>query len=95
MSGNARLAQQIKNDYRQAEIDQPTLRMLEFVEKTTLNASATRREDVETLKRAGFSDADILEITHITGFFNYINRLADALGVEFEDFMLQGRGNSK
>lgn len=42
---------------------------------------------IEGLRKAGCSEEDILTATHIIGFFNYFSRLADALGVEPEDFM--------
>lgn len=64
--------------------------MLEFAEKVTLKAYTIDEKQVMALKEAGFEDADVLDIVHITGFFNHINRLADALGVEMEDFWLQG-----
>ena len=43
--------------------------------------------DVEALKVVGFSDGAILELVHIIGFFNHINRVADALGVDLEPWM--------
>ncbi|MFQ5751701.1 MAG: carboxymuconolactone decarboxylase family protein [bacterium] len=64
--------------------------MLEFVEQVTLNAHEIKEKHLSTLRQEGFKDKDILEIVHIAGYFNHINRLADALGVEGEDFMLQG-----
>jgi alkylhydroperoxidase family enzyme len=41
-------------------------------------------EDLTHLRRHGFPDEAILEIVHIVGYFNYINRVADALGVDPE-----------
>ena len=61
--------------------------MLEFVERLTLHAYEIQEKDVESLKRMSFKDEDILDMVHIAGYFNYINRLADALGVDLEDFM--------
>ena len=43
--------------------------------------------DLEGLRVHGLGDTGILELVHIIGYFNHINRLADALGVELEDFM--------
>lgn len=62
--------------------------MLEFVERLTLHAYEIQEKEVESLKRMSFKDEDILDMVHIAGYFNYINRLADALGVDFEDFMV-------
>ncbi len=45
------------------------------------------KADVETLRAAGLDDKEILAVVHITGFFNYLNRLADGLGIDLEPFM--------
>lgn len=87
--------QAIKIDFRKANLDPATRKMLEFVEKVTLKAYDLQETGVDELRKVGFTDEDILDITHITGYFNHINRLADALGVDLEDFMLQRRGNPK
>lgn len=63
--------------------------MLQFVERVTDAAYEIRKRDIEDLRQAGFQDEAILDIVHITGYFNHINRLADALGVDLEDFMEQ------
>jgi len=77
----------IKQDFRKAKIDEKTRAILEFSEKLTRTPSQMRKEDVEGLRRVGLSDEDILETVHIAAFFNYINRVVDALGVDLEDFM--------
>ncbi len=77
----------IKTDFRTAKIDSATRRMLEFVERVTLAAHEIQERDIVALRECGFQDADILDIVHITGYFNHINRVADALGVDLEDFM--------
>ncbi|TDI90076.1 MAG: peroxidase [Caldithrix sp.] len=69
--------------------------MLEFVEQMTLKAYELKETNAAELRQHGFTDEDILDIAHITGFFNHINRVADALGIDLEDFMLQGRGIPK
>lgn len=43
------------------------------------------KEDIVNLRKHSWSDTDILEITHIVGYFNYITRVADGLGVELEE----------
>jgi alkylhydroperoxidase family enzyme len=47
-----------------------------------------RRQDVETLRKHGLSDRDILDAVEVTAYFNYINRVADALGIDPEPEML-------
>jgi alkylhydroperoxidase family enzyme len=55
--------------------------MLEYVETLTRDATRIRKEDHERLRAAGFDDRGILQVTLIAAWFNYINRVADALGV--------------
>lgn len=43
--------------------------------------------DVEELRSQGLCDPSIHDATQVIGYFNYINRIADALGVELEDFV--------
>ncbi len=55
--------------------------MLEYVEKLTLRPVTVGREDIEALRRVGFDDTAILQINLLASWFNYINRVADGLGV--------------
>jgi alkylhydroperoxidase family enzyme len=55
--------------------------MLEYVVKLTKNATQCSREDHARLREVGFDDRGILQITLIAAWFNYISRVADALGV--------------
>ncbi len=55
--------------------------MLDYVVKLTKDATKCSREDHARLHAAGFDDRAILQITLIAAWFNYINRVADALGV--------------
>lgn len=55
--------------------------MLEFAVKITQDATAIQPGDHDALRNAGFDDRAILQITLIASWFNYINRVADALGV--------------
>ena len=55
--------------------------MLDFAVKLTVSPHKHTREDVERLRSVGFDDTGILQITLIAAYFNYINRVADALAV--------------
>jgi alkylhydroperoxidase family enzyme len=55
--------------------------MLEFVVKLTKDATRVSPQDHERLHAVGFDDRAILQITLIASWFNYINRVADALGI--------------
>jgi alkylhydroperoxidase family enzyme len=55
--------------------------MLDFVTQLTRDATRITKADHEKLRNVGFDDRGILQITLIAAWFNYINRVADALGV--------------
>ena len=61
--------------------------MLRYVEKLTRTPGKTTKDDVEQLRRAGFSDEDILQIAEVTAYYAYVNRIADCLGVELESWI--------
>jgi len=73
-------------DFRQAELSLADQAMCEYVEKLTLKPWEMIEADVIALREAGFSDAAILDINQVTGYYAYVNRLADGLGVELEEF---------
>lgn len=55
--------------------------ILDYTEKLTLHPYKVSREDLDTLRGEGLDDRAILQINLIASFFNYINRVADGLGV--------------
>ena len=75
------LVEAIKRDYRTAPIDERDRVMLDFVAQLTKDATQIGPAHHEALRGAGFDDRGILQITLIASWFNYINRVADALGV--------------
>lgn len=79
------LVEAIRKDFRTAPISGSDRLMLEYVEKLTRDATTVRKEDHEALRAAGFDDQGILQATLIAAWFNYINRVADALGVGRDD----------
>ncbi len=60
--------------------------MLEYAAKLTLEPWNMKEADVIVLRENGFTDAAILDINQVTGYYAFVNRLADGLGVELEDF---------
>ncbi len=58
--------------------------MLDYAIKLSRTPSPVTSDDVERLRGAGFEDAAILDICQVTSYYNYVNRLADGLGVELE-----------
>jgi uncharacterized peroxidase-related enzyme len=75
------MVEALKQDYRTAPISEQDRVMIEYVVKLTKDATKVSPDDHARLRRAGFDDRGILQITLIASWFNYINRVADALGV--------------
>ena len=75
------LVEALERDYTTAPITPEERVMLDYVVKLTKDATRVGREDHANLRTAGFDDKAILQITLIASWFNYINRVADALGV--------------
>jgi len=71
----------LRRDYREAPISDEDKVMLDYVVKLTRDATQCSPEDHKKLRTAGFDDRGILQITLIASWFNYINRVADSLGV--------------
>ena len=75
------MVEALKKDYRSAPIAEQDKIMLDYVLKLTKDATRCSPEDHAKLRAVGFDDRGILQITLIASWFNYINRVADALGV--------------
>jgi uncharacterized peroxidase-related enzyme len=75
------LVHALEKDYTTAPISPQDRLMLDHVVKLTKDATKVSKRDIEGLRNAGFDDRAILQITLIASWFNYINRVADALGV--------------
>jgi uncharacterized peroxidase-related enzyme len=71
----------LEQDYRSAPISEQEKVMLDYVVQVTRDATRISPADHERLRSVGFDDQGILQITLIASWFNYINRVADALGV--------------
>jgi uncharacterized peroxidase-related enzyme len=75
------LIRALKEDHTKAPITPEERVMIDYVVKLTKDATKVSPIDHEHLRTAGFEDRAILQITLIAAWFNYINRVADALGV--------------
>jgi len=71
----------LRRDYKTAPISEQDRVMLDYVVKVTKDATKVSLDDHARLRAVGFDDQGILQITLITSWFNYINRVADALGI--------------
>ena len=81
MTLDEELVEAIRQDYRTAPIEPRDRVMLDYVAELTRDATKVTPEHHERLRAVGFDDVGILQITLIASWFNYINRVADALGV--------------
>jgi uncharacterized peroxidase-related enzyme len=75
------LVRALQENYQTAPISDADRVMLDYVAETTRDATRISPDDHERLRATGFDDRGILQITLIAAWFNYINRVADALGV--------------
>ena len=75
------LVEALQKDYRSAAISEQERTMLDYAVKLTKDATTVSPDDHAKLRTVGFDDRGILQITLIASWFNYINRVADALGV--------------
>ena len=75
------LIEALRRDYRTAPITEQERVMCDYVVKLTKDATQCGPADLNGLRAVGFDDKGILQITLIASWFNYINRVADALGV--------------
>ena len=71
----------LKTDYKLAPITEAEMMMCDYVVQLTKDATKIHPGTHEKLRGVGFDDTAILQITLIASWFNYINRVADALGV--------------
>ena len=75
------LVEALRRDYRTAPITKQERVMCDYVVKLTKYATQCSPADLDKLRAVDFNDQGILQITLIASWFNYINRVADALGV--------------
>ena len=81
MTLDQELVAALEKDYREAPITEQEKVMLDYVVQLTRDATRISPKDHDRLRAVGFDDKGILQITLIASWFNYINRVADALGV--------------
>ena len=78
-------------DYRQCDFDEADRALCDWALKLTLTPGEMNEADVKGLRTHGFSDEQIVVATQVVSYFNYINRIAEGLGVDDEETMVLGR----
>lgn len=77
--------EQVADNYKKADITDKEKLMLYYTEKLTEEPSSVTERDIKALKEAGFSDRAIHDMNQVVSYFNYVNRIADGLGIDLED----------
>jgi len=90
-SGDLSTAERLIYDYRAANLTPEDRALCDWAVKLTLTPGAMTEADVHGLRRLGFTDEAITVATQVVGYFNYVNRVADALGVDDEAWMTPPR----
>src|SRR5579864_8814872 len=81
----------VQEDYRSARLTPREVVLLDFAVKLTKSPSEVRKDDLDALRGHGLSDEQLVDAVHCIGYFNFINRVLDGLGVDPEPSMRYGK----
>ncbi len=91
-----KLANAVRRNWRRAGLEHATHALLEYGEQLTRSPSTVRLSDVERLRKIGWNDRAIHDAAQVVAYFNYINRIADGLGVDPEpDGLVRSAGAAR
>ncbi len=76
-------------DWQTAPLSEKEKALLSYAEKLTRMPSAITESDIRDLRACGWTDEDIHDATQVISYFNYINRIADGLGVEPDEWLIE------
>jgi uncharacterized peroxidase-related enzyme len=76
---------QVRDDWRQADLSPRHAALCAYADKLTRTPGAMTADDLAPLRALGLKDRDLLDLVQVVGYFNYINRVADGLGVRDEE----------
>ena len=77
-------------DFNSIEFPEKTLIMLKYVDILTKTPDKISKNDIDNLRKKGFTDRTILDINLIVSYFNFVNRIVLGLGVEYSENELKG-----
>jgi uncharacterized peroxidase-related enzyme len=83
--------QAVQEDYRSAGLTPREVALLDFSVKLTEHPRDVRRIDLDSLRAHGLNDEQLVDAVHCIGYFNFINRVLDGLGVDPEPSMRYGK----
>ena len=72
------------HDYRRADLEPPVRALCDFAVKLTDDPASVGPEDADALRAHGWDDVAIHDAIQVISYFNYINRIADAVGIDDE-----------
>ncbi len=84
------MVDELLSNYKKAEISERDKAMLDYLLKLTKSPADVRKEDIELLRKEGFTDNAILSINLVASYFNFVNRIALGLGVPFSEDEIKG-----
>ncbi len=87
MGGTDAAAEAIQWDYRKAELTDRERALCDYAQKLSDAPGGIGPADLEPLRAVGLSDPEIHDAVQVISYFNYINRVADALGTDLEPEM--------
>jgi uncharacterized peroxidase-related enzyme len=77
----------VQADYHSAGLTAREVALLDYAVKLTKSPTCTKRHDLDGLRGHGFTDVQLVDAVHCIGYFNFINRVLDGLGVDPEPSM--------
>jgi uncharacterized peroxidase-related enzyme len=87
---NDRQRKAVQHDYRSANLTPREVALLDYAVKLTTHPLDVQRTDLDGLRPHGFTDEQLVDAVHCIGYFNFINRVLDGLGVDPEASMRYG-----
>lgn len=72
----------IARDFHHAELEEKEVLMMEFAQKVVRDASSTTREDFDKMRKAGWTDEEILSITLAAAARSFVSKVFDGLGAD-------------
>jgi uncharacterized peroxidase-related enzyme len=81
----------VQEDYRSAGLTPREVAVLDYAVKLTLHPRDVRRADLDALRGHGLTDEQLVDAVQCVGYFNFINRVLDGLGVDPEPSMRYGK----
>lgn len=87
---DAERVESFMDDWRSVDLSSRERAMVEYAVELTENPEEMHKDHVDALRDEGFSDEEVLAVALVAGYFNFVNRIAQGLGVEFSEEEMRG-----